>query len=177
MFADPEKNIGQARLTEGLRVADFGAGSGAYTLAAARRVGSTGAVYAVDIQNNVLERLAKEARSERLSAVHAVWGNVEKLGGSKLADQSVDVVLVSNLLFQVEGKYTLALEAKRVLKPGGRVVVIDWSDSYGGLGPAPAAVIKPEEVKKIFTEAGLALLEEFAAGAHHYGLIFKKPTS
>ncbi len=175
MFADPEKNIGLAQVTEGTRVADFGAGSGAYSLAAARQAGTTGAVYAIDIQNNVLDRLAKEAQARGLPSIHTIWGNVEKLGGSKLADQSVDIVLVSNLLFQVEGKYTLALEAKRILKPGGRVMVIDWLDSYGGLGPTTAAVIKPEEVKKIFAEAGFSAIQDFSAGAHHYGLIFKKP--
>lgn len=174
MFSDPEKNVPYFGLREGVRVADFGAGSGAYTLAMAPRVGNTGVVYAVEVQKDLLDRLATQAKQQRLTNIKYLWGDVDKLGGSKLADKSMDVVLLANILFQSDQKYSLFLEAKRVLKADGRIIVIDWSDSFSNLGPNSERVIRAEQVKEIAAEAGLEFRENFPAGAHHYGLIFAK---
>jgi ubiquinone/menaquinone biosynthesis C-methylase UbiE len=172
MFSEPKKNVAYFHLTPGLKVADFGAGSGAYTLAMAPLLGSGGAVYAVDVQKELLHKLSVEAKRAKLHNVHVVWGNVEKLNGSTLAAASVDVVVAANVLFQTVGRYTLALEAKRVLRPGGRVAVVEWADSFNNLGPEASAVVPVEEAKKIFAEAGFKFANDFPAGAHHYGLMF-----
>lgn len=174
MFSDPDKVAAHFGLAEGSRVADFGAGSGAYTIAAAKRVGSHGKVFAVDVQKNLLDRLASTAREARLGNVEVVWGNIEKRGGSTLTDESVDCVILANILFQSDAKYTLLLEARRVLRPGGTLAIVEWSDSFGGLGPAPDRVVAPEEVKKVAAEAGLMLVKDFPAGEQHYGLLFRR---
>ncbi|MBI2100666.1 MAG: methyltransferase domain-containing protein [Candidatus Vogelbacteria bacterium] len=174
-FSVPAANVNHFNLTEGMTVADFGAGSGAYALAIARRVGATGRVYAIDVQKELLARLSREAKAGQLgniTNIEVIWSDLERAGGSKLADQSVDFVLVANLLFQVTAKYTLALEAKRILKPDGRLAVIDWQDSFGGLGPPAAQVIRSEEAKKIMAQAGFRFRKDFPAGDHHYGLLF-----
>ena len=93
------------------------------------------------------------------------------MGGSKILDETMDAVIISNLLFQSEDKQSLLLEAKRVLKLGGKALIIDWSESFGGLGPSPAHIISLEEGKKMLTEAGLTISKEFNAGAHHWGVI------
>lgn len=174
MFSDPEKNVPYFGLREGARVADFGAGSGAYTLEMAKRVGHTGIIYAVEVQKELLDRLANEAKQKRVTNIKYLWGDVDKLGGSKLQDGSVDAVLLANILFQSEQKYSIFLEAKRVLKAEGKLIVIDWTDSFSNLGPNTEKIIKPEQVKEIATQAGLEFTENFPAGAHHYGLIFAK---
>ncbi len=174
MFSDPAQNVAAFGLTEGMRVADFGTGSGAYALPMAERVGSTGRVYAIDIQNELLSRLDKLAREHRRGNIEIIWGNVEKQGGSKIGNQIIDLVLIANTLFQSDAKYTLALEAKRILVPKGRVVIIDWQDSYGGLGPPAELVVKPEQAKKIFEQAGFKHQTDFPPGTHHYGMILNK---
>lgn len=174
MFSDPTKNVGFLELMEGMRVADFGAGSGAYSLAMAERVGDRGKIYAVDVQKELLTHIDRLSKEKRRRNIEVIWGNVEKVGGSKLADSSVDLVLIANVLFGSDARYTLASEAKRVTVPGGRVAVIDWTDSFGGLGPVANRVIVPAEAKRIFTEAGLTFVKDFPAGDHHYGLMFKK---
>ncbi len=178
-FSDPKTVVNHFNLAEGMVVADFGAGSGAYTLVMARRVGSTGRVYAIDVQKELLARLSREAKAGQLfkvTNIEVIWSDLERLGGSKLADQLVDFVLMANLLFQITAKYTLALEAKRILKPDGRLAVIDWQDSFGGLGPPASQVIRPEEAKKIMAQAGFRFLKDFPAGDHHYGLMFALPS-
>lgn len=174
MFSNPQANVGDFGLIPGMVVADFGAGAGAYALEMARVVGDGGKIYAIDVQKNLLDRLANEAKSENLHNVEVIWGNAEKPGGTKLKDGAVSVVLAANILFQSEARYSLALEAKRILKPGGRVIVIDWTGSFGGVGPHADQVVPPAEAKKIFASAGFAPVSEFPAGDHHYGLIFSK---
>src|SRR5262249_46147823 len=137
MFSDPRKNLEQLALQPGSRVADFGSGAGFYALAAARFVGDRGRVYAIDVMKDMLTKLKNEAHRLHLHNIEALWGNIEKLGGSRLAPATVDVVLLCNTLFQLEHKHEVALEAKRILKPKGKVLVLDWKDSYGGLGPQP----------------------------------------
>ena len=173
-FSKPQEIVSQFRLTPGLTVADFGAGSGAYALACARAVLPTGRVYAIDIQPELLARHAREAGSLHLRNIEVIRGNLEEAGGSTLADASVDFIVIANLLFQTSAKYTLVHEAGRILKSGGRVVVVDWTDSFGGLGPKPDQVLPPVVTKQIFTEAGFTLVKDFPAGDHHYGLMFSQ---
>ncbi len=184
-FSDPKTIVNYFQLAEGMTVADFGAGSGAYTFAMASRVGATGRVYAIDVQKELLTRLDREVKSQgpkNIVNIEIIWADLERSGGSKLADNSVDLVLIANLLFQVTGKYALALEAKRILKSpnpatgesGGRLIVIDWQDSFGHLGPPPAQVVTAESAKEIVTQAGFRFSKDFPAGDHHYGLMFAK---
>ena len=172
MFSDQEKNLDQFGLQKGMRVADFGAGSGFYALTAAKLVGDKGKVYAVDIQKDLLVRLKKEAAAKKILNVEIIWGDLEKEGGAKLKDDSVDRVIISNLLFQIGKKESLVKEAARVLKPNGKVLVIDWTDSFGNLGPQEKDVFGKEAARTLFENGGFSLERTIDAGAHHYGLVF-----
>ena len=173
-FSDPQKNINQFALGEGWHVADFGAGGGAYTLEAALAVGGDGKVYAIDVQEGKLLRIKNEARSRGLSNVEIIRGNLEKSGGSGLGDESMDAVIVSNILFQIDEKQTFAAEVNRILRIGGRVLVVDWTDSFEGLGPDASNVVSEESAKEIFTSAQFKYEKDIDAGEHHYGIVFKK---
>jgi ubiquinone/menaquinone biosynthesis C-methylase UbiE len=175
MFSDPEKNIEQFDLGKGSYVADFGAGSGFYSFSAAEAVGETGKVYAVDVQKDLLEKLKNEARNIRhLSNVDIVWGDLDHLGGTRLRDNSMDAVISANVFFQLEKKDNACLEMKRILKPGGRVLFIDWASSFGGIGPQQGDVFTEEQAKKLFLKHNFKEDRAIGAGAQHYGIIFRK---
>lgn len=177
-FANPDKNIAQLGIAEGMQVADFGAGSGFYTIAAARKVGEEGKVYAIDVQRSLLPRLKAHIQEEGLDNVEVIWGDIAHPGGTTLKDTSVNVVIISNVLFQAgDDIVQVCQEAYRVLRPGGRGLVIEWSDSFGGIGPKPEHVIKEETVRSALEGAGFRITGDIDAGAHHYGLIVKKPAS
>lgn len=171
-FAHPPRNVAALGVEPGMHIADFGSGSGAYVLAIAERLTGSGVIYAIDIQKDLLRRTLNEARSRSLQTVHIVWGDLEKPHGSKLAHHSQDLVLISNLLFQVEDKRALFIEARRILKPHGRLAVIDWKESFGGMGPIAKHVVTQDAAVAYAETNGFVLSSNFEAGAHHYGLIF-----
>ena len=176
MFTNPQKNVERFEILPGLTVADLGSGSGFYVLAAARLVGDSGRVYAIDIQKELLAKTKTDATNKHLMNVEVIWGDVEKVGGTRLSDSSVDVAIVSNILFQLEDKDSFIKEVKRILKPGkGKVYIIDWTDSFGGLGPEPAAVISLSSTKEMFLKNGFEVYKELSGvGDHHYGVSFIK---
>ncbi len=174
-FIDPKNNIEQFGLSEGMRVADLGSGSGFYVIESSKVVGGEGRVYAVDVQKDLLEKVKASASLEGLNNIEIIWGDIEKLGGTKLADASVDAVIISNTLFQVEEKDNLLIETGRILRPNGRVLVVDWTDSFNGLGPAPESVFTGQQAKDLFQKNGFVLDKEISAGEHHYGFILKIP--
>ncbi len=172
MFKDPERVLDQFILQSERTIADFGAGSGAYTFAAARRVGS-GKVYAIEVQRDLLQKIKNTAHTAHLSNVEVIWGDVEKAEGSGLAKDAVDAVIISNILFQAEDKSAIAREAYRILKNGGRALVIDWSDT-SVLGPTREYLVPKSDVRHIFESNQLVFEREIDAGRHHYGLVFRK---
>jgi len=176
MFSDPEKIVDQLGLEEGITAtaADLGAGSGAYTIALAKRLKDSGKVYAIEVQKDLVARLKNLALNQGLSNVEVVWGDIERQGATKLADRSVDLVTIANTIFQVEDKDGTVGEIKRILKPGGRVLVVDWTSSFGGLGPEQDAVISAKDAQDLFERGGFSFEKNIDAGANHYGLLMRK---
>ena len=91
-----------------------------------------------------------------------------------MANYSVDAVILSNTLFQTEDKKELISEIQRVLKPTGKLLLIDWSDSFGNLGPTPAMVFTEKQAEELFISEGFVLERKIEAGDHHYGFVLRK---
>lgn len=173
-FTNPKRNIEQLALTPGMEVADFGAGAGYLAVEAAEAVGAEGAVYVIDIQQELLTKVTHIAQERHVNSLVYIHSDLEQAGGSTLPDQSMDVVLVSNLLFQVKDKHAVLTEAHRVLKPEGRLLIVDWRESFGGMGPQPEAVVREDDARSFAEEAGFVHATDIDAGAYHYGLIMSK---
>src|SRR3989344_3772034 len=174
-FMDPDRVVGYFGLAEDRRVADFGSGAGYFTMLMAKRVGESGIVTAVDILDSSLETLRSKAKMEGLSNIQTVRANLEVFGGSGLADNSQDVVLLANILFQNTDKSPILMEARRILKPSGSIIVIDWRKGTGGFGPPDDLRTDEEEMKQVVLASdGLQYVGEIDAGVFHYGMIFRK---
>jgi ubiquinone/menaquinone biosynthesis C-methylase UbiE len=174
MFSDPRHNIEQFGLSDGAVVADLGTGSGFYAMEAAKAVAPTGRVYAVDIQKDLLDRLKKESTRNHIRGIEIVCGDFEKLGGSKIREMQCDAAIAANVIFMIEDKKTFLLEAKRILKRNGRLLLVDWSASFSQMGPHADHVVYKDDAMKLCVAAGFAFDREIHAGAHHYGMIFRK---
>lgn len=158
----------------GEKIADFGCGAGYFSVPLGQRVGTGGRVYALDIRPESLEATRAKAKLFRVYSVETSQANLENAGGSGLREESVNKIIISNILFQTQHKQGLAQEAYRVLKPGGTIMVIEWSEEKNSGGPPLADRVNREEAEKYFLTAGFVFYKEFSAGSHHYGLIFKK---
>lgn len=174
MFSHPHKNTDQLGLLPGMKVADLGAGVGAYTIPAAQAVGERGRVYAVEVQRELVTKLKVNVEHARLENIEYLWGNIEQRGGTHIGDELVDFVILANVLFQVADKVGLISEARRIMKKGGKVAVVDWKESFGGIGPALQEVVSEVKAKELFVQHGFQYVRGISAGDHHYGLIFTK---
>jgi ubiquinone/menaquinone biosynthesis C-methylase UbiE len=104
-----------------------------------------------------------------------LWSDIEAAEGSKLANESVDVVLCFNIIFLLEDKAAALKEAYRILKPQGKIVVADWTESFGGLGPRPHHVVTKDIAEALLTSVGFKKISDTVpAGEHHYAIIFAK---
>lgn len=173
-FVIPETVSSHFHIREGDTVADFGAGVGYFIPELSKRVGSSGRVYACEIQKGLVERLGAQAHASGQHNVHPLWCDLEEAGGIHIADRTVDVGVLVNTLFILEEKEAAIQEMSRTLRKGAKFFVIDWTESFGGLGPTPEQVITADTVKVLLESNGFMYESDYPAGAHHYGLAFRK---
>jgi len=173
MFLKPEKNIALLGLKEGMSVADFGSGTGFYSIAASKKVGPTGHIYAIEVQKDFLKKLESEIKELHLSNINCIWGDVERVNGTKLKNECVDAVIVSNILFQVEDKLGLIDEARRILKKDGKVLLVDLAQPLGGEDKSSHYIVSSDEAINLFQKRGFKVLEKISTLPNHYGIIFK----
>lgn len=173
-FVVPDVVATHFHFQPGDKVADFGAGNGFFLKTLSMAVGEEGKVYACEIQKPLVEKLGEFARLNGLSNINPLWCDLEEAGGIKLADGSLDAGILVNTLFQLEDKDIALKEIRRVLKPGGVLHIIDWTESFGGLGPAAKDVITKEQAVDLCESYQFILEREYPTGEHHYGFAVRK---
>jgi len=171
-FLNPEEVLKQLELGKDMKAADFGSGSGGWAIPLAKKL-AEGQVFAIDILEEPLSALKGKAAITNLSNIETIRADLEQKEGSKIEQDSLDLVLITNLLFQVEEKEEALEEAKRVLKKGGKILIVDWKKD-SSLGPKEGK-ISEQEVKKIAKDLNLKFEKEIEAGDYHYALLFEKP--
>jgi ubiquinone/menaquinone biosynthesis C-methylase UbiE len=174
-FTNPDANIGQLKLEDGMSVAVFGSGAGGHSFAASRALKGTGAVFAIDVRPEMLDKVKADASNNGAFGVRPVLGNCERLGGTTLREEQVNAVVIPNTLFAYDDKQGVFAEAFRITKPGGKCMVVDWSSSFNNMGPPPDQIVTQDAAKSLAETAGFVFEESFPAGSQHYGLLFEKP--
>lgn len=175
ILLDAEKILSRLSLAEGMVVGELGCGGrGHFVFPALRLVGSKGKVYAVDVVKTVLAAIEREAREHHLTNLETVWSDLEIVGATKrIAPQTLDRATLINVLFQVQAHEAVLAETRRLLKPNGLLLVVDWKQESAPFGPATNRRVSREEIQSLGKKLGFELKEEFAAGPHHYGFVFK----
>jgi ubiquinone/menaquinone biosynthesis C-methylase UbiE len=163
MFSRPLENIHQFGFMAGQKIADLGAGTGHYSYLLSEILGPQGRVYAVDIHKDNLVRLKNELNREGKRNIEIICADIEEIDGTHIKDAILDGVLMSNVLSQVKDKPSAIREAIRILKRGGRLVILEWSDK-----------LSQEKVRELVNYENLTFERVFEAGDEHYGIIFKK---
>jgi len=161
-------------IPSGALVGDLGCGSMAFfTVAASKLVGDKGRVFACDVLKEVLSSVEAKIKQLGLYNVKTVWTNLEIVGATKI-DQPLDYVFLTTTLFQSKNYLEMFKEAFRLLKPAGKLLVIEWKASSGPIGPAQDLRLPKEAVEQLAKETNFAKIKEFEASSSHYGYIFQK---
>jgi len=167
-FINPLEILKQINLREDMVAADFGSGSGGWVIPLAKQL-EDGRVYAIDILEEPLSALRAKAKLNKILNIKTLLADVEKK--VDLLDESCDLILMTNLLFQIEDKKKVLKEAERVLSPAGILFIVDWKEN-------PPIEIKEtvsfEDIKKIGEKTGLTFEKEFDAGKYHKAMVFTK---
>ena len=173
-FLDPDKIISQLNLNPGDVVVDFGCGPGYFSIPFAKIVGDDGRVIALDVLSHVLETVDGKAKNLGLTNVTTSRVNFEKANGTKLEDNSADWVILKDVLFQNKEKEIVIIEAHRVLKSGGKTLIIEWNQKDASVGPAMDIRISEIALEKMLNENGLIVEKNIKAGDFHYAFVAVK---
>ena len=167
-FLNPSEVLKNFELRKDMVAADFGCGSGGWVIPLAKKL-EDGKVFAIDILDESLSALRAKIKLEKIFNIEVLKSDVEKT--SRVLKNSCDLILMTNLLFEVADIKKVLEEGKRVLKKGGKILAVDWKKDvpFG-----PKEKISPEKVKEIAKEIGLESEKEFEVSSYHWGLILVK---
>jgi ubiquinone/menaquinone biosynthesis C-methylase UbiE len=158
-----------------MHVADFGSGkTGAFVFPAAKIVGESGSVFAVDIMKESLAGLAKRAAQGNFHNFHTVWADVERPNAVAIPPATLDAALLINFLSAVKQRDAVFGEANRLLKSGGSILVVDWKNRLLSYAPPTEDMVNTDTVKQWASANGYTVTKEFDADKYHWGLVLQK---
>jgi predicted methyltransferase len=168
-WQQPDKVMDELHIADGSRVADVGAGGGWFTARLARRVGPNGAVYAEDVQKQMVEAIEQRARQDGLANVHAILSSSR----DPVLPQNLDAVLIVDAYGQLAYPIDVLEHIRAALAPNGRLGVVDFKPGGdGGPGPPAELRIDPDRIVADAARAGLAVRSRETALRYQYLVIF-----
>lgn len=165
---DPKKIIKILALKQTDIVADLGCGSGYFSVPIAQKVDK---VYAIDIQQEMLDFLEQKIREQQIANIEPLLS--KETNQIPLQNESITVLLTVNTLHEFQDKKQMITEIHRVLKPLGKVAIIDFKKENTGSGPPLAIRVGKEQTIKLFETRGLKTVKTHDLKSH-YLLIFQK---
>jgi ubiquinone/menaquinone biosynthesis C-methylase UbiE len=171
-WEDPRKLWKRSGLRPGMSVAEVGAGSGFYAFPASDIVGPAGRVYAVDVSRELVAMVRKRARREHRTNVTATLSRPARI---PLPDGIADRVLLANVLHGIPPG-TVG-EAVRILRPGGRLIDLDWRKESTPHGPPVNHRLSLAGAREALQQYGLRARNDWTPGPYHYALLMEKPAT
>ncbi len=166
----PREVIEALALRPGQVVADIGSGSGYFTLRFSHHVGDQGRVYAVDVDPEMVRDLNRRVRDLGARNVVTVLADADD---PLLSDASVDRFVIVDTWHHIADQAKYLGLMKRMLKPGGQVVMIDFQKKELPVGPPPAMKIAREDLVRQLEQAGFRLSAEHTFLPYQYFLVFE----
>ncbi len=168
-IVDTDKVLAELELEKGPVLVDAACGAGNYTITAAPLMAAGGHIHAFDLWREGIEELNRRLRERGLGNVTAAVADISK--EIPLADGSADVCLIATALHDLiedgGGEGTLR-QVARILRPGGRLVVLEFVKEEGPPGPPLRIRLSPEELDDFVTPFGFEKVRTTGAGEHFY---------
>jgi ubiquinone/menaquinone biosynthesis C-methylase UbiE len=158
-------------LRSGMTFADIGCGDGFFSILAAKKVGATGKVFAVDVDPIAVKRLREKAKTEGLSNVFAKVGSAED---TIFCKECADFVFYSMDLHDFNDPSRVLRNAWEMVKSSGSVIDLDWKKNELPSGPPISIKFSQEHAAALITSAGFTVADMRDAGPYHYLIVAKK---
>ncbi|MFH0848776.1 MAG: methyltransferase domain-containing protein [archaeon] len=168
MWQDPEATLSSVHVQRGSTFIDVGCGDGFFAIPAAKIVGKTGKVYCVDIDDTVIHRLRVKAEKIGLKNMILKIGEAEE---TVFCESCADTVFFGIVLHDFKDPARVIANAKRMLKPQGRLVNLDWKKESTELGPPRQIRFSQEEVTQLIEKIGFTLEISKEVGPYHYLMV------
>lgn len=159
---EPERVLRDASLCDGAVFADIGCGPGFFTIPAAKIVGLRGRVYAIDTQVEMLDALTKRGLPANVTPIKSDEDEIP------LDDETAGLALAAYVLHEAANTAGFLKEIFRILKSGGRLVVIDWKKLQEEHGPPMTERITEAEAAMLIKAAGFINITASSMNASHY---------
>jgi ubiquinone/menaquinone biosynthesis C-methylase UbiE len=168
-YQKPDEVVRALALKPGETVADIGSGSGYFTLRLAKAVGDTGHVYGVDIDPDLVRYLNRRIRNAGLRNVQTVLSEPDD---PLLPDRSIDRFLIVDTWHHIDNQERYLALMKKLLKPGGQIVMIDYQKRELPVGPPMSMKIARGDLVRQMVENGFRLEKEHTFLPYQYFLVF-----
>jgi len=157
------------QIQPGIKIADIGAGSGLFSRKFAKHAGANGAVYAIDINGNMLNHIDKVNKREGIANIQTV---IAREDDPKIPEP-VDLIYICDTLHYIKDPDKYCIAMSRYLKSGGRIAVVDFKQNW----PPLSIVFTGEELTAWMESAGVKSVESYDFIEDEYLMIFKKSDS
>ncbi len=169
---EPDLAVRLLRVQRGSTLADIGAGSGYFTVRLARAVGSSGRVYATDIQQGMLDLLQQNVARAKLANVVPVLGTVDD---PKLPAESIDLAIMVDVYHEFSQPQRMLQRIRESLKPGGRLVLLEYRAEDPNLPILPDHKMTKAQVKLEVEHEGFKQTRVYDDLPRQHLIIFTKP--
>ena len=168
-YQKPHEVLTALNIKPGEVIADIGAGSGYFTFRLAHFVGDKGKIYAVDVSPDMVRHINRRIRDSKTTNVITVLADPDD---PLLADQSVNRFFICDVWHHVEKQTKYLALMKKMLKPGGEIVMIDFHKKELPFGPPPQMKIAREDLIKQMEANGFKKTKEHTFLPYQYFLVF-----
>jgi arsenite methyltransferase len=168
-YQKPHEVLTALNLKPGEVIADIGAGSGYFTFRIAHHLGPNGKVFAVDVSPDMIRHINRRIRDLKTDNVVSVLADPDD---PLLAERSVNRFFICNVWHHVENPTNYLSMMKKMLKPGGEIVMIDFHKKELPFGPPLEMKIAREDLIKQMEANGFRLTKEHTFLPYQYFLVF-----
>ncbi len=164
-WQNPEVVLNTIGLKPGFIFVDSGCGDGFFTLPAARLIGPTGKVYGIDTSSQAIDIMRKKAEKEGLINIELIVGKAEEIVPCL---GCADVVFLGNVLHDFQNPTQVLSNARKIVKPAGKLVDLDWKKTLTDIGPPPAIRFDEATATYLIESAHFKVDSVSESGPYHY---------
>jgi ubiquinone/menaquinone biosynthesis C-methylase UbiE len=165
---DPKHTLTKIGFEDGMTLCDIGAGTGVFTFAAADI--SRNNIYALDISDDMINLLTSRIEERAIDNIHVAKVTSDEL---PVENNACNIAIMVTVLHEIDNKKQMLSEIKRILKPAGKLMIIEFHKIETPIGPPVDRRLSEQEVEEICSGEAFRLINSFSLGNNLYAKVFE----